>query len=97
MHLAVCPEARRDEHAAVGQPIQEGGLPPLLVAPDPGSERRISGWNAVEDERSVDAVAGHGEGLRESGKAESEQKCGQHRNGSRPAREEELDHVPKLA
>src|SRR6185437_14495994 len=96
MNLLVRPEARRDEHAAIRQPVEEGRLPPLLVAPDPGRELRIHGWNAVEDELAVDPMRGDAEGLRVSREAAGDQPCGQGRYGGHPAREKELDHAPSL-
>ena len=64
MHLLDGPEARRHEHAAVGQPIEEARLPPFLVAPHLRSEARIEWRNAVEDQSAVDPVGGDGERLR---------------------------------
>ena len=70
MHFALRPEARRDEHAAVWQPVEEGSLPPFRVSPDSRCEAGIDGGNTVEDQRAIDPVSGDGEGLRVRREAE---------------------------
>src|SRR5256885_13411219 len=55
VQLLAVAEARRDEQAPVGEPVEEARLPRLLVALEPRHERRIRERNALErsEERRV--------------------------------------------
>lgn len=58
MDLLDFAKTSRDEHAAVGQPIEKSSLSGMLITFEPCGERGIRGWDTFQNEIAALLVRG---------------------------------------
>jgi hypothetical protein len=90
-------EARGDEHAAVGEPVQEGRLPRLLIALEPRAHRGVERWNPFQNEVAALLVRRHARHLLRLGGNGGNKQIGGYQGGQRPAKVVGGEHMHTVA